>query len=87
MAAEKKALEGAAKAELARFLGELADKAYREVEVDVVVPDGPMSSDEVDALLAGLRAIAAQTNGRVRFWRNAADLAKRLGLAAARGGL
>lgn len=86
MAAEKKT-ESGAKAELARFLGELADKAYREVEVDVVVPDGPMTSDEVDALLDGLRAIAAQTNGRVRFWRNAADLAKRLGLAAARGGI
>ena len=80
-----KAKESAARAELAKWLGEKADLAYRPVEIDIKVPDGPMSHDEVDSLIDGLREIALNTNGRVRFYREASDLAGRLGRAAAKG--
>lgn len=86
MAGSKKADEKA-RAEreaLASFLHAQADRAYRTVEIDIAVPDGPMSPEEVDALLAGLREIAGRTDGRVRFYREAGELAGRLGRAGAR---
>lgn len=86
MAIEKKPIAPSIeKAALAKFLDDLADKSYRPVEIEVSVPDGPMSSDEVDALLEGLREVAKQSNDRVRFWRRVAELGGKLGRTASAG--